>query len=166
MVYQMNKQQGFTLIELMIVVAIMGVLAAIAFPRYQDYVVRSQVTRVYYEINSMRTVIDSVLSEGNTPTLDRSKDSQPVVSGGEQRYDFVGLEGNPPSNLIYQAKLNFKGDDFESVEAVFGRNAYKGIKDVVLRMERHSGGDWQCLIDASKAAHWNHRYTPNGCRTS
>ena len=51
-------QQGFTLIELMIVVAIIGVLAAVAVPAYQDYVTKSQVTAALAEIFPGETQAD------------------------------------------------------------------------------------------------------------
>src|SRR5690554_4154568 len=65
---QMNKgQQGFTLIELMIVVAIIGILAAIAIPQYQDYIARSQVSRVVGEVSSVKTQAEDLLMRGQIP---------------------------------------------------------------------------------------------------
>src|SRR5690554_8157813 len=64
---QMNKgQQGFTLIELMIVVAIIGILAAVAIPQYQTYIAKSQVSRVMGEVGSLRTAAEMCLMEGET----------------------------------------------------------------------------------------------------
>lgn len=56
-----NTQKGFTLIELMIVVAIIGILAAIALPAYQDYTVRSKVSEVVLAASQCRTAISEVV---------------------------------------------------------------------------------------------------------
>jgi len=61
-----TMQKGFTLIELMIVVAIIGILAAIAVPAYQDYTIKSKVSEAASMATAARTAVDVAFSEGFT----------------------------------------------------------------------------------------------------
>ena len=62
-----NLQQGFTLIELMIVVAIIGILAAVALPAYQDYTVRAKMSEVILAMSACRTSVTELYQTGGTP---------------------------------------------------------------------------------------------------
>ena len=64
-----SVQQGFTLIELMIVVAIIGILAAVALPAYQDYTKRAKMSEVILAASACRTTITEVYQSGSQTTV-------------------------------------------------------------------------------------------------
>ena len=82
-----KMQKGFTLIELMIVVAIIGILAAIALPAYQDYTKRAKVSEVILAASACRTTITEVYQSGNSASAPSANGwGCEVASGSGSKY--------------------------------------------------------------------------------
>lgn len=146
-----TAQKGFTLIELMIVVAIIGILAAVALPQYQNYVTKSQVSRVMGELGSLRTVVETCLLEGKETV---------GTAAGECNLGFVGSDllgtGDEAATIAgFEAVLDGDGDS--TLIGKFGGNAAAIIKGKILTWTRDEDGDWECTTDVDE------KFSPAGC---
>ena len=87
-------QKGFTLIELMIVVAIIGILAAVALPAYQDYTIRAKMSEVILAASACRTSITEVYQTGGTPPTANGWGCENTTGGASKYVDKVLTDAN------------------------------------------------------------------------
>ncbi len=142
-----EKNSGFTLIELTIVVAIIGIIAAIAIPTYQGYVMQSQVNQALGELSAYKSAVEEGLAQNGALVNSDIGYSPSPLTTGTAATDIAVL--NP--------------DGSGHIQVTMGGNAHGDLAGVVIRMERSVAGNWQCVIDPSGAANWRGRYSPSGC---
>ena len=159
-------QKGFTLIELMIVVAIIGILAAIAIPQYQNYIAKSQVSRVMGELSSIKTTVETCILEGKTDVIKTQAEYDALTTAAEKAT--ACLIGATTSNMLGAAtaeevytglkvQLPTTAAELGLVSGQFGTSAATTLKTKTLNWTRDINGSWSCATSVEE------KFVPSGC---
>lgn len=151
-----QSQQGFTLIELMIVIAIIGILLALAIPQYQNYIAKAQASRIIAEVGELRLSAEDCLNEGkisiglNNDECDPRALGSNLIRGGSQ----VGvLLPNDTGVAQFSNPLTLT----TNITAVVSNQVAPPLQNKKIIWQRSQDGSWICKTNIES------NYLPSNC---
>lgn len=150
------SQTGFTLIELMIVVAIIGILAAVAIPQYQIYIGKTQATRVINELGQLRLTVEECLQTGRTVIGLATNECDPRATGsnlivGGSQVGVVLPNNTGVAQITNPLVLT------TSITATVSTQVNPKLAGKKVHWLRSSEGSWSCSSNIEA------NYLPNSC---